>query len=309
MTRSFVSRGRDLKRNDVIGGDGLVGKRSDLDGQRALGPVGFDDQLVGLLAVDEGDGQGRQRISRAGRRPIGSAARSARRRNRGCAGSPGPARACPAGRLGERRCPARPRRPRSARRPPARRGSARPARDTPAPSHRARPAPSSGRRKRRRRRTARSRRTATGSCSSAQASRVSSAADRGPFCRLGDRDQLAAEAELLDRAAVDRPAPRPSARRMSWSTACDRLIGASRLMLRDSSSRKTAVGRRARCVSPADSRRVEQDQDQNAQRPRPAAPAGPCFGHSVPRRTGTPGPASPRGRAASDKIELAVMRM
>ena len=70
------------------------------------------------------------------------------------------------------------------------------------------------------------------------------------------------------RAAV-RPAARASARRIICSTACDRLIGASRLMLRDSSIRKDRRRLRAGVLHVLDADRVEQDQDEHAQGRRP----------------------------------------
>ena len=55
--------GQDLERSDIVGGDRFVGNRLHLDGQRALGAVGVDDQVVRLLAVSQGDRKSRQDIS------------------------------------------------------------------------------------------------------------------------------------------------------------------------------------------------------------------------------------------------------
>ena len=126
-------------------------------------------------------------------------------------------------------------------------------------------APSSGRRRRRTRQRATLRRTVDGKLLEGQAQPRFVGRRSGPgsgsemawssrpkpyFWMTGRRSagthRLAAANELVDRLR--------------------RLIGASRLMLRDSSIKKTAVGGGPGALHLLDADRVEQDQDQNAQR-------------------------------------------
>ncbi len=75
----LVVPGGDLERDAVVLGDRLAGQGEDLGHERRMGAVGLDDQLGRLVAVDEGQRQGRQRADvGAGGRSDGDLGASAR---------------------------------------------------------------------------------------------------------------------------------------------------------------------------------------------------------------------------------------
>ena len=247
MTRSLPVARRDLKRHAIVGGDRLVRQRIDLDGQGALGPVGLDDQFLGLLAVDESDGKGRERLSlgvvgradgdlgalcrrsRRLRRVIRTGTRVPGRASRGasmsCTATSPTIRASPTGTtwIGT---------------PSARYAG-------PVVSGES-PVPSSGRRRRRTRQTARCLRSATVAAPGPGPAAFRRLPGAGPVSESETAVRSRPKPIFLDGAAADRTAAEPSERPMKRSTACrptDRSAPGSYCGIRRAETPPSARGR------------------------------------------------------------------